>query len=100
VQKVRQSAEIQKSCLQLPLKYVRTSTSRVYASPVSYAVESKYNNTPVSLSNAPNSGRASPIWFKMSILARCRYRPVDAWLARCTSQDDVQECIILVSTSS
>jgi hypothetical protein len=35
--------KFKKSCLQLPLKYVRTSTSRVYASPVSYAVESKYN---------------------------------------------------------
>ena len=92
--------KFKKSCLQLPLKYVRMSTSRVYASPVSYAVESKYNNTPVDVSNAPNSAHASPIWFKMSILARCRYRPVDASLARCTSQDDVQVFIILVSTSS
>jgi len=58
--------EIQKTCSQLPLKYVRTSTSRVHASLAPYAVESKYNNTPVDVSNAPNSARASPVWCETS----------------------------------
>jgi len=87
-------------CSQLPLKYVRTSTSRVHASPASYAIESKYNNTPVDVSNALNSARASPIWFEISILAHRTFRPVDAWSPRFTPQDDVEACIILVSTSS
>ena len=97
---MRQFAGIQKTCSQLPLKYVRTSTSRVHASLAPYAVESKYNNTPVDVSNAPNSARASPIWFEMSILARRTSRPVDAWSPRFASQDDVEAFIILVSTSS
>jgi len=97
---VRQFAGIQKTCSQLPLKYVRTSTSRVHASLAPYAVESKYNNTPVDVSNAPNGARASPVWCEMSILARRTSRPLDAWSPRFTPQDDVEAFIILVSTSS
>ena len=97
---MRQFAGIQKSCLQLPLKYVRTSTPRVHASPAPYAVENKYNNAPMDVSNAPNSARASPTWCEMSILARRTSRPVDAWSPRFASQDDVEAFIILVSTSS
>jgi len=73
-----QIAGIQKSCLQLPLKYVRTSTSRVHASPAPYSVESEYNNTPVDVSNAPNGARASPMWCEMSLMPRRTSRPVDA----------------------
>ena len=89
-----------KSCLQLPLKYARTSTSRVYASPASYAVESKYNITPVDVSNAPNGARASSIWFEMSVLAHGTHQSIDASPPRCTSQDDAETFTILLSTFS
>jgi len=54
----RKRAEIQNSCLQLTLKYVRTSTSRVHAPSTSCVVESKYDNISVDVSHHTGDARA------------------------------------------
>ena len=85
---------------QLTLKCAHTSTSRARASPTPRAVERTCNITHVDVSNAPNGARASSIWFEMSVLAHGTHQSIDASPPRCTSQDDAEMFMILVSTSS